>query len=970
MHLCARRCFVASLAVLLSGTVIVPPAMAAPIKINGAVQFSSFQPTYEVSPDGTRVLYYVDQPSNGTLNIYMASISGGTPVKINGATGGVTYLHDNLFTADGSHVVYTADEAAPFQHELFSVPVSGGPPVRLNVSINPMGGSYPSFLVSSSNGSRIMYSADPDVTGRDIFLVDADGSNTVELNLPSPFFSTGDFSDSRFTPDGSHVLVIGELETAEVAEMFVVPVEGGTPLKLSGPLAPGASIDSASDVQFTPDGSKVVFRAEPDVQGVRELFVMPLTGGTPLKLNGTLTPGGSVGSDPVISGDGTRVLYVADQETDGTTELYSAPITGGTAIKLSGPQFPGGDVDDDGLQFSPDGSKVLYVGSVLGTSVQELFVVPSAGGSPIKLNGTLVTGGDVVATERAIKFTKDGSRVLYLADQEHDNTTELYSVLVSGGPAVKLNNPLPNGGDVQSSLQMSPDGARVAFSVRFDTDNHKNLYIMPVDGGTPVELSSPLAAGTSASDLQFLPDGDRVIFMVADVSGNGDLYTRVVREHLAGPSGQWQNAATWDHATAPDNAMHIVLDTAGTVTASGAAGPHTANLIDLGGGTALSTLKLEASGVLTSVNRLAIRNKGVLRGDGDVIADVTVAAGGEVRVASQQRLHVSGNSFANSGRVEAIGTSTDSAEIEFDAVVTNAASTGLIAGSHARLRFNGGLTNAGALALTGGENHVFGDIQNTGQIVVTGGSAVTFYDDIVQNGTLTISKVGSTASAAVFLGNVSGSGTMNGGGDVFLEGDLRPGNSPGTITFNNNIFLGSGTQVEIEIGGTSAGVNFDTVQVNGDLALNGHLNAKLINSFLPEGGSEFEIVSASELSGGFSTQSLPAPQGGIDWGIVADADSVTLRASGVRGDYNYDGSVDAGDYILWRSRVGSNDLAADGSGDGVISSADYDVWQSHFGLSAVSGTALAHTAAVPEPSAAVLLAISALLLASRRKSTG
>jgi hypothetical protein len=56
------------------------------------------------------------------------------------------------------------------------------------------------------------------------------------------------------------------------------------------------------------------------------------------------------------------------------------------------------------------------------------------------------------------------------------------------------------------------------------------------------------------------------------------------------------------------------------------------------------------------------------------------------------------------------------------------------------------------------------------------------------------------------------------------------------------------------------------------------------------------------------------------------------------GDYNFDGSVNAADYTVWRNTLGStNDLRADGSGamvgvpDGVVDGLDYDFWKAKFG---------------------------------------
>ena len=93
-----------------------------------------------------------------------------------------------------------------------------------------------------------------------------------------------------------------------------------------------------------------------------------------------------------------------------------------------------------------------------------------------------------------------------------------------------------------------------------------------------------------------------------------------------------------------------------------------------------------------------------------------------------------------------------------------------------------------------------------------------------KNGTLRVSKVGSTTSTAVFLGDFTGDGGSTGGGDIFFEGDLRPGNSPAQVTYDNNVFFGSGSTLEIELGGVTPGLEHDKIIVDGSIALDGALN--------------------------------------------------------------------------------------------------------------------------------------------------
>lgn len=85
------------------------------------------------------------------------------------------------------------------------------------------------------------------------------------------------------------------------------------------------------------------------------------------------------------------------------------------------------------------------------------------------------------------------------------------------------------------------------------------------------------------------------------------------------------------------------------------------------------------------------------------------------------------------------------------------------------------------------------------------------------------------------------------------------------------------------------------------------------------------------------------------------------------GDYDFNGVVNATDYSIWRSNYGSTTNAApDGNGDGIVDSADYIIWRNSLSPGIGAGGGELGTSGVPEPSAAAILLIGALLLPKRR----
>jgi len=90
--------------------------------------------------------------------------------------------------------------------------------------------------------------------------------------------------------------------------------------------------------------------------------------------------------------------------------------------------------------------------------------------------------------------------------------------------------------------------------------------------------------------------------------------------------------------------------------------------------------------------------------------------------------------------------------------------------------------------------------------------------------------------------------------------------------------------------------------------------------------------------------------------------------TGLSGDYNGDGEVDAADYVVWRRTLGQSgiSLQADGSGNGSVGPEDYDVWREGFGISVLPAAATMAVYSVPEPTTAVPMAVSLMLIYAQR----
>jgi len=112
------------------------------------------------------------------------------------------------------------------------------------------------------------------------------------------------------------------------------------------------------------------------------------------------------------------------------------------------------------------------------------------------------------------------------------------------------------------------------------------------------------------------------------------------------------------------------------------------------------------------------------------------------------------------------------------------------------------------------------------------------------------------------------------------------------------------------------------------------------------------------------------PNGSTVFPQFMDVDYVRVwqPQTGLSGDYNSDGVVDAADFVVWRrsaEQIGIG-LGADGSGNGSIGPEDYEIWRSAIGSSNLLPAASIAMSQVPEPLSAVPMAISLMLIYAQR----
>jgi hypothetical protein len=278
---------------------------------------------------------------------------------------------------------------------------------------------------------------------------------------------------------------------------------------------------------------------------------------------------------------------------------------------------------------------------------------------------------------------------------------------------------------------------------------------------------------------------------------------------------------------------------------------------------------------------------------------------------------------------------------------------------------------------TGGVVTVQSDLDADGLVRLVGGifhgqdvTVDTGDGVIIEDGIFRATSIALVGSATFdFLGGTLHVGTFD-GSLVNQGGTLAPGASAGRTTVSGDYTQQAGATLDIEVAGTTPEMDHDVVEVAGNVFLDGELNLRLIDDYIPAPSDSLTVLSSIFIVGAFdnvlSGQRLDTADGLgsflVHYGPTSafNHNQVVLtdfESAGIPGDYNQNGVVDAADYVVWRNNLGAppGTLPNDIDG-GVIGQAQYDTWKANFGNALGSGS-LANRA-VPEPAAAILTLIA------------
>ena len=268
---------------------------------------------YSVSSDGNWVVFEADQYIDNVFELYSTDLTqkDSTPIRIDS---GLYFSSPNLpivITPDSKKVVYQALTSITGRRDLFSTSVNGGRSIPLNTGV-PISGTIKDIKVSPDS-KWVTYIADPNADGvLELFSNSINGGFPVRLNQDLP--AGAEIDRYEISNDSRYVVYLSDQITTGLNELFSVPIDGN-----SSPIRLNKNLVSRGDVfGFKISGTnKVVYRADQNIDGQQDLFVVDIKGGEPRRINTNLSPGFRTVGFFDINGNDSHVIFLAANKISG-----------------------------------------------------------------------------------------------------------------------------------------------------------------------------------------------------------------------------------------------------------------------------------------------------------------------------------------------------------------------------------------------------------------------------------------------------------------------------------------------------------------------------------------------------------------------------------------------------------------------------------------------------------------------------
>jgi len=440
---------VAVIAAALSSRALRTTADVPPLQLFPLVSYPGVEGPPALSPDGELVAFaWAGHADAGPTDIYVKAVGSEAVRRLTETPSSET---SPAWSPDGQSLAFVRE-----RHGVFTMSQLGGAERQVSATGTHVAwaGDSKSVLIRDREGSAGPFG---------IYRVFVDSLQRRRVTQAT----VGD-GDWRFevSPDGSTLAFI-RYEKRGIADVYVVPIEGGEPRRLSNW---GAAIEGLS---WTPDGREIVYSV--DESPASRLWRIDVKSAAPTR-GAAISVIPAAATNPSISRPVSgRPARLAFQTITRDVDLQLLDLDAHTVKDtIESQPFWNSTRIEASARFSPDGSQIAVASFRSGA--HEIWVA-GRDGSGLQQVTTLGATGVLVGG-----WSPDGSQITFEAAV--DGNTDVYVVGRNGGPARRLTT--------EPSIDGVPTWSRDGRWIYFASTRAgviADIWRVSADGGQPVRLT-------------------------------------------------------------------------------------------------------------------------------------------------------------------------------------------------------------------------------------------------------------------------------------------------------------------------------------------------------------------------------------------------------------------------------------------------------------------------------------------------
>jgi len=491
-HLGRTRIAVSALAVAVIVAALVwrslPSPVIAPIQLLPLASYPGGEGPPALSPDGNLVAFaWSGQAETGPTDIYVKAVASEALRQLTATPDSES---SPAWSPDGHSIAFVRNGKG-----VFTMSELGGVDRQVSAS-----GTHVAWAGDSK--SVLIRDRERDSGPFGIYQVFLDALDRRQLTQAP--VGAGDYK-FEVSPDGKTLAFI-RYEKVGIADVFVVPVAGGEPRRISN------WNDTINGLSWTPDGQEIVY--DVDEPPASRLWRVHVSSSAPAR--GSPIAGiPAAARNPSISrpkpGQPVRLAFqTITNDVDLQLTDLNAPLVNGT---LESRPFSNSTRIEGSARFSPDGNRVAFVSLRSGTS--EVWIAGRDGNGLLQVTRLGAVGvliGD---------WSPDGTRVAFEAAVA--GNTDVYLVGADGGHLRRLTTePTMDGVPTWSR-----DGQWIYF-VSTRAGATPDIWRVAPNGGEPIRVTR-----NGGFQPQESSDG-RYVFYLDRPPGGAAIVARLMRVPLAG----------------------------------------------------------------------------------------------------------------------------------------------------------------------------------------------------------------------------------------------------------------------------------------------------------------------------------------------------------------------------------------------------------------------------------------------------